>query len=122
MLNSTANQSILNHTNSSNATATYNGGFQLGSFLLVSFMAAIGGLLIQLLNGLTIPKFLCFKGLKLKALFGRVHFPLLIGMVLGGIVARNYFGIAVLAYQEKWGGYLREVCVCILLMRGGLLI
>lgn len=39
-----------------------------------------------------------------------------------GMMAKNYFGLSVAPYKEAWGGYLREVCVCILLMRGGLLI
>lgn len=85
-------------------------------------MAAFGGLAIELLNGLDIPKIGRFKGLTTRGVFGRVKLPLLLGMIVMGMIARNYFGISVAPYKEAWAGYLREVCVCILLMRGGLLI
>lgn len=75
-----------------------------------------------MLNGIEIPKFRCFKGIKTRPLLGKVRLPSLIGMIIMGMIARNFFGISVNAYQEPWGGYLREACVCILLMRGGLLI
>jgi hypothetical protein len=44
MLNYTANNTTLANHASNTTTAHYNGGAQLGSFLLVSLMAAFGGL------------------------------------------------------------------------------
>jgi len=118
-----------NLTNTTNATSNsttpavpLNPGEELGAFLFVAFMASLGGFAIMILNGLDIPKFRCFKGIQTRPLLGRVRLPPLIGMAIMGMVSRNLFGVSVSMYQETWGSYLREVCVNILLMRGGLLI
>ena len=39
-----------------------------------------------------------------------------------GMIVRNYFGHAVLAYNDTWGAKIREYVLCTLLLRGGLLI
>jgi NhaP-type Na+/H+ or K+/H+ antiporter len=43
-------------------------------------------------------------------------------MILMGMVARNCFGREVIAYQEKWASMIREICLTLLLIRGGLTI
>ena len=46
--------------------------------------------------------------------------PPLIGMILFGMIARNTFGREVIAYQDKWASMIREICLTLLLIRGGL--
>jgi hypothetical protein len=68
-----------NHTNAtSNVTAAavavvqYSFGEKFADMLIITAMAAVGGLFVQLFCGLDIPKFKCFPGLKTRPLLGKV--------------------------------------------------
>lgn len=91
---------MTNSTNSSNSTAAvhYDPGFSLGALILVAVMATVGGFAFHLINGVTIPRFRSFPGIKTPPLLGKLVIPPLLGMVLMGIIARNFFGVAVEAY------------------------
>jgi len=47
--------------------------------------------------------------------------PPLVGMVIFGCIARNFFGeLTDVYYPEKWADIGRQICLSIILMRGGL--
>jgi len=42
-------------------------------------------------------------------------------MITFGCIARNFFGeITELYYPVDWADWIRQICLCIILMRGGL--
>ena len=41
-------------------------------------------------------------------------------MIIMGCIARNFFGEAVVAYNNEWAQYIRSCCLALLLIRGGL--
>lgn len=43
-------------------------------------------------------------------------------MIVFGCLARNIFGVENRYYQEKWASMIREICLTLLLIRGGLAI
>lgn len=92
------------------------------SIIVVILTSAVGGILIALIGGLHQTKLLCIPAINTKALFSAFKIPPLIGMILMGMVARNCFGREVIAYQEKWASMIREICLTLLLIRGGLTI
>jgi Kef-type K+ transport system membrane component KefB len=58
--------------------------------------------------------------INLEPTLKKFKLPPLIGMVLFGMIARNTFGREVIAYQEQWASMIREICLTLLLIRGGL--
>lgn len=72
MNNSTSTNVTVNTTTTA---VTYNDGESLGAFILVAVMACVGGFVIEIFNGLDIPAFKCFKGLKTRSLLGKVRLP-----------------------------------------------
>jgi len=65
---------------------------------------------------------LCIPAYSTKPLFSLFTIPPLIGMITFGMIAHNLFGREVMAYQEKWASMIREICLTLLLIRGGLTI
>ena len=78
-------------------------------FLVVSF-AALGGFLTMMLQEKVIKKHL-----------PAITIPHLVGMIAFGCIARNAFGeITEVHYPVLWADWIRQICLCIILMRGGL--
>lgn len=98
----------------------YTGGEQLGSLILLIFVAACGGIALGLLGGFSFPKVWLFPGLSMKPVIKGVVIPPLIGMIAMGFIARNYFESAIEPYPAPWTSWIRGFCLCILLIRGGL--
>ena len=77
---------------------------------------AIGGHFIKLLQG---------KGdigpLRLKNQCSFITVPPLVGMIVCGCISRNAFGwLTVEHYPEVWADWVRQICLSIILMRGGM--
>jgi hypothetical protein len=101
---------------------TYSLGADIFSILLVVLTAAVGGVLVALIGGLHQSKMCCIPAYSTKPLFSLFTIPPLIGMICFGMIAHNCFGREVMAYQEKWASMIREICLTLLLIRGGLTI
>ena len=56
----------------------------------------------------------------MKPLLRYVTIPPLIGMIFLGFIARNFFGGVMEAYPNKWAAYIRVICLCTLMLRGGI--
>lgn len=84
-------------------------------------MATAGGILVQiLLRGVE------FKSgkvgpLKIPPLLTKIEIPPLVGMIIFGCLARNYLCAEYMDhYPEVWAGWIRSVCLSIILLRGGM--
>jgi len=86
------------------------------------FCSCIGGILFAFLGGIHFDKMLCIPDLHTKPILKAITLPPLIGMIIGGCLARNFFGITTEAYIELWAAYIRKIALCLLLLRGGLTI
>lgn len=90
------------------------------ALIVVVFFATLGGMLFQVL----------MKGAKVDS--GRVKFtlphlpefiqiPPLVGMIVGGCLARNFLCNEYMQYYPtEFSGMLRLICLSIILLRGGL--
>ena len=68
------------------------------------------------------PKVGRFPGLKINPILKNVKIPMLVGMIIFGVIARNCFGPKMHAYPSTWTSYLKYGCYCTLLIRAGLTI
>lgn len=93
---------------------------KVGAFAVVIILSAIGGVFITMFGGFTFPKCKPFNGYQLKPLFKRFSIPPLLGMIIMGCIARNLFGPITAAFPDSWANTIRNICLCILLLRGGL--
>ena len=93
---------------------------QVGAIAIMVIFAAIGGLLIGALGGFNIPKIGKFKGYHVKPILKHVSIPPLIGMIFMGFIARNYVGGPMDAYNNRWASFIKYICLCMLMVRGGL--
>jgi len=51
----------------------------------------------------------------------KLAIPPLVGMIIFGCIARNIFeSSAPDVYSEMWADWIRQVCLCVILMMGGL--
>ena len=89
---------------------------------LVVGSASIGGMLVALLNGWHFDKLFCIPALYTKPIIKKIAISPLIGMILMGCIAINTYGKATEPYVEKWSKYIREIALCLLLVRGGMTI
>lgn len=95
-------------------------GSQVGALAIVVVMSGIAGSLVGLLGGYHFPKLLCFKGYHLKPILTGVVIPPLLGMIVIGIISRNFFGSATKDFPKEWASFIKSICLGILLIRGGL--
>lgn len=66
-------------------------------------MSTIGGLLCGALLGFKIPKVgKLYPGYQVKPLFKAVRIPPIIGMLILGCIARNFFGESTQAFPKIW--------------------
>lgn len=90
-------------------------GKSVASFIIILLFGALGGFLFAIAQGIT----LCGK--KIEPLCTCITVPPLVGMVIFGCIARNAFGdITENHYPEVWADWGRQICLSIILMRGGL--
>jgi NhaP-type Na+/H+ or K+/H+ antiporter len=101
---------------------TYTVGQDLFAIIVVVLTSAIGGILVSMLAGWHYKKFLFIPAINIKPAFTKFKLPPLIGMIVFGCFAHNCFGREVRAYSEKWAATIREICLTLLLIRGGLAI
>ena len=79
--------------------------------------SAIGGFVIKaMLEGITI------SGCKIKPCIKNkdIKIPTLVGMLLFGMIARNFFGDVKDFYPLIWAEWSRKICLCVILLKGGL--
>ena len=72
------------------------------------------------LSGFTLPKIWKFRGYTCNPVIKKIRIPPVLGMIVIGCVARNFFGPFMDAYPIHWAQYIRNCCLGILLVRGGL--
>ena len=59
--------------------------------------------------------------LHIKALLTKIEIPPLVGMIVFGCIARNFFCAEYTDhYPEPWAGWVRSICLSIILLRGGM--
>lgn len=88
---------------------------KIKALLAVVAFGALGGVLVQLIQGAELCRF------KVKPLCTAITCPPLVGMIAFGCLARNFFGDYVKEkYPDVWADWIRQVCLSIILMRGGL--
>ena len=92
------------------------------ALLIVVLFATVGGQLTSLLKGLNLKKnCVCKEGFKLKPVSKTITIPVLVGIIIFGCIARNWFPQEVMEkYPNDWAAWIRTVCLSIILMRGGL--
>ena len=57
----------------------------------------------------------------IKPLCTAITCPPLVGMIIAGCIARNFFGdFTKNNYPDYWADWTRQICLSIILMRGGL--
>lgn len=84
-------------------------------------MAACGGILVQILM-----KGINFDSgkvgpVKIKPLLTKIAIPPLVGMIVFGCIARNFLCKDYMQhYPEYYAGWVRSVCLSIILLRGGM--
>jgi NhaP-type Na+/H+ or K+/H+ antiporter len=101
-------------------TTDASAGESIVALLVVVLFAQLGGFLIQLLGGINTKKFLCIPACKLDPVLKSVTIPPLVGMILMGGVARNALPDLMEDYNDEWANYIRQVCLSVILLRGGL--
>ena len=77
-------------------------GDKIGALIIVVIAGAVGGMIIQLIQGL---EFYCIK---VKPLCTCITCPPLVGMIIAGCIARNFFGEYTKAnYPDYWADWIR---------------
>jgi hypothetical protein len=90
------------------------------SLSISTLSAAVVGIIIGLAFGFKCPKFWFFPGFQTKPCTQKIVIPSLIGMVLMGMIARNFFGEIMEPFPSIWSQYIKSICLSLLLIRGGL--
>lgn len=88
---------------------------------MVIIFATLGGIITQIMmKGL---KFQSGKvgPLHIKAILTKIEIPPLVGMIIFGCLARNFLCAEFMDhYPEPWAGWVRSICLSIILLRGGM--
>ena len=105
---------------SSSAPSPYSIGERVGALAIVVILAGIAGALLGLLGGYHFPKIGPFKGYHLKPVIKVITIPPLVAMIILGCVARNCFGQVTKPFPDDWASVIRNICLAMLLIRGGL--
>lgn len=98
------------------------GGEKFAALLIVVLFAGVGGFLTKLLKGAELsPNGCCKEGVKIPPVSKTITIPMLVGIIIFGCIARNWFPQTLMdSYPNDWAGWIRTVCLSIILMRGGL--
>ena len=78
----------------------------------------MGGIVV-LLRGYKFPKIGKYPCYESKPLMKLVIIPALVGMIFMGFISRNFFGSFMNAYPSTWTPWMRNICLSVILMRGG---
>lgn len=82
---------------------------------IIVIFGALGGFIVAAIQGIDLGFF------NIKPLCTCITCPALVGMIVFGCIARNFFGdFAKDNYPDYWADWIRQVCLSIILMRGGL--
>ena len=93
---------------------------QVGALAGVVLLAGCCGAAVSMLPGYQFPKIWKFPGYKTPTIMKVITIPPLLGMIIMGFIARNYLGDIMKAYPTVWAGYIRSICISMILTRGGL--
>ena len=74
----------------------------------------------MLTRGYKCPKIKPFNGKKVEPCSETLKIPPLLGMIIFGCIARNFFGDYMDNYNNQWGVYIRMGCLSIVLLEGGM--
>ena len=75
---------------------------KIKALAVVVIFGALGGILIQLIQGMS------FSGFRVKPLCTAITCPPLVGMIAFGCIARNFFGDYVTEkYPDVWADWIR---------------
>lgn len=88
---------------------------ELAAFLIIMAFTYVGLFLVIILNGTKVP----FTKCKIPSIWRCFKMPNLTGMIIFGMIARNlcdYMNY----YNDKWGVFIRECCLVVILTSGGL--
>ena len=84
------------------ANDTRSDGDKIGALLIVVAFGALGGFLLQAIQGVDL---FCYK---IKPLCTCIQCPALVGMIVFGCIARNFFGDFVMDnYPDYWADWIR---------------
>ncbi len=98
----------------------YTDNEKAAALAIVTISSTAIGISMGLLFGFKCPKFLCFPGFETKPCTKKILIPSLIGMIIMGMIARNFFGGVLAAFPTDWAQEIKSICLSILLIRGGL--
>ena len=97
------------------APAITDPGAAVAAYAVILIFGALGGILFAMIQGVK------FCGYEIPPVCTAVTVPPLVGMVIFGCLARNFFGeLTEVHYPEVWADTGRQICLSIILMRGGL--
>ena len=103
------------------STTNYTIGEQVTALAAVVILAGIAGCALGLLGGYQFPNIWPFRGYKLKPVLKVITIPSLVAMIIMGAIVRNLFPQHVMnAFPDSWASTIRNMCLAILLIRGGL--
>jgi len=90
-------------------------GDKVGALIIVTLFGALGGFIVAAIQGLDLGFY------NIKPLCTCITCPALVGMIIFGCIARNFFGdFTKTNYPDYWADWIRQICLSIILMRGGL--
>jgi hypothetical protein len=95
-------------------------GKKMAALVVVLLFGVFGGWVVIFLFGFKMPRIFCMKAFERKAIIPGLKMPALLGHIIFGLLARNYFGEVVKCYPNMWGVYLRRICLSILMVTAGL--
>jgi solute carrier family 9B (sodium/hydrogen exchanger), member 1/2 len=89
--------------------------------MAVVIFATIGGVLVQIIMQGTTFKSGSVGPITIPRLLKAIQIPPLVGMIIFGCLARNFLPQdSMTHYPDKNAGYLRLICLSVILLRGGL--
>lgn len=87
----------------------------VAAFTILMAFTCTGWFLLSLLNGFHIP----FWNKDYKGVLCHFKIPVLIGMIVMGMIARNTIDYMD-NYEDHWGKFIREICLTIIIASGGM--
>lgn len=99
---------------------TYSLSEKVGAISIIIIVSGMAGALLGLAGGFWLPKFGKYGGFNIKPLLRHFTLPPLVGMIIMGCIARNWFGPATVPFPDAWASIIRNICLSLLLIRGGL--
>ena len=96
-------------------------GQQMAALLVVVLCAAVGGIIMQIIMRGVDFRTGKIGPIKINPLLTMIQIPPLVGMIIFGCLARNFLCHGYMQhYPESYASSIRNVCLSIILLRGGL--